>query len=57
MSMPKSTREFWARLLLGLLLLFLGAIALFRLSFESIGLIVALLEFADGALWISTLFP
>lgn len=55
--MPKSTREFWARLLLGLLLLFLGAIALFHLSFESIGLIVALLEFADGALWISTLFP
>ena len=55
--MPKSTREFWARLLLGLLLLFLGAIALFHLSFESINVVLALLEFADGALWISTLFP
>lgn len=55
--MAKSTREVVARLLLGLLLLFLGAIALFKLSFESIGTVVALLEVVDGVFWLWTLLP
>lgn len=55
--MAKSTREVIARLLLGLLLLFLGAIQLFHLSFEAIGTVIALLELADGAFWLWTLLP
>lgn len=55
--MAKSTREVAARLLLGVLLLFLGAIALFSLSFKEIGVVVAFLELVDGAFWLWTLLP
>lgn len=55
--MAKGTREVIARLLLGLLLLFLGAMQLFGLSFKDIGLVVTILEFAAGAFWLWTLLP
>lgn len=55
--MAKTTRETLARLFLFFLLVFLGAITLFSLSFKEIGTVVAILEVVDGFLWLSTLLP
>lgn len=53
----KSTREFWARLLLGIFLFVFTGTQLIHLTFDSLQFILLLIGFIDSLFWISTLFP
>lgn len=55
--MDKGRREFWARLLLGLYLFVLGAMALIGLTFNGQATVMALFAIVAGLFWLSTLFP
>lgn len=55
--MTKATRQVLAVLFLCILLVILGMISLFHLTFESINVFVGILELVDGILWGSTLLP